>query len=141
MASADLTGKKVPLVTFSAKGMKPKGGLLQLAEVPSTLTARGAKAFGGVYRAGTRMDPVTLSIALTDDARLPALPDLGESASPSPTPRASRAPDAKVAPRAENTASGGPVGGSALPVALALGALLAAAVAFGVVRRRRTPTD
>ncbi|WP_328453106.1 HtaA domain-containing protein [Streptomyces sp. NBC_00386] len=143
VASADLTGEKVPLVTFSAKGMKPKGGLLRLAEVPSTLTARGAKAFGGVYRAGTRMDPVTLSIALTDDARLPALPDLGESASPSPTPRASRTPGAKAAtaPRAENTASGGPVGGPALPVGLALGALLAAAVAFGFVRRRRTPTD
>ncbi|MGW3915189.1 HtaA domain-containing protein [Streptomyces sp. NPDC005070] len=142
VTSADLTGKKVPLVTFAAKSLTPKDGLLQLAEVPSELTARGAKAFGGMYRAGTRMDPVTLSIALTDDARLPALPDLGEPVSPSPAPSASPAPGAKdaAAPRTENTASGGPVGGSLLPVGLAVGALLAAAAAFGFVRRRRTRT-
>ncbi|MFF2362651.1 HtaA domain-containing protein [Streptomyces sp. NPDC058122] len=142
VTSADLTGKKVPLVTFTAKGLKARNGLLQLTEVPSELTARGAKAFGGMYRAGTRMDPVTLSIALTDDARLPALPDLGASASPSPAPSASPAPGAKAAtaPRTENTASGGPVGGSLLPIGLAVGALLAAAAAFGFVRRRRTRT-
>ncbi|MFJ7964443.1 HtaA domain-containing protein [Streptomyces sp. NPDC096324] len=142
VTSADLTGKKVPLVTFTAKGLKVRNGLLQLTEVPSELTARGAKAFGGMYRAGTRMDPVTLSIALTDEARLPALPDLGASASPSPAPSASPAPGAKAAtaPRTESTASGGPVGGSLLPIGLAVGALLAASVAFGFVRRRRTRT-
>ncbi|MEV6193629.1 HtaA domain-containing protein [Streptomyces sp. NPDC051920] len=143
VTGADLTGRRVPLVTFTAKGLTPEDGLLQLAEAPSRLTARGAEAFGGMYRAGTPMDPVTLSIALTDGARLPALPDLGGSASPSPTPGASRTPGTKAAaaPRAENTASGGPAGGSALPIGLAAGALFAAAVAFGFVRRRRAHTD
>ncbi|MFE4697092.1 HtaA domain-containing protein [Streptomyces sp. NPDC056738] len=142
VTSADLTGKKVPLVTFAAKDLAPKDGLLQVTEAPSELTASGAKAFGGMYRAGTPMDPVTLSIALTDDATLPALPDLGESASPSPVPSTSTAPDAKAAAasRTENAADGGPVGGSALPIGLAAGTLLAAAAAFGLVRRRRTRT-
>ncbi|MGW1068389.1 HtaA domain-containing protein [Streptomyces aureus] len=140
--SPGLTGKRVPLVTFAAKDLTPKNGLIQLTEVPAELTARGAKAFGGMYRAGTAMDPVTLSIALTDDVKLPALPDLGESAVPSPTPSASRAPGAKTAtaPRTENTASGGPTGGAVLPVGLAAGALLTAAAVLGLVRRRRTRT-
>ncbi|KAB1980470.1 hypothetical protein F8144_33610 [Streptomyces triticiradicis] len=142
VTSADLTGKKVPLVSFGAEDLAPKDGLLQLVEAPSELTARGAEAFGGMYRAGTEMDPLTLSIALTDEARLPALPDLGESASPSPEARTSRTPDAKTAgaPRAGNTAGDGPGGGAALPIGLALGALAAAAVALGLVRGRRTPT-
>ncbi|MET8099923.1 HtaA domain-containing protein [Streptomyces sp. NPDC005236] len=143
VASPDLTGKGVPLVTFAAKGMKPKGGLLQLAETPARLTARAVKAFGGMYRAGTEMDPLTLSIALTDEARLPALPDLGDSASLSPTPRASRTAEAKTAtaPRTENTASDGPGRWPVLSIGLAVGALLTAAAVFGLVRRRRAPTD
>ena len=143
VTSADLSGKKVPLVTFAAKGMTPTDGLLRLTEVPAELTARGAEAFGGMYRAGTEMDPVSLSIALTDDARLPALPDLGDSASPSAAPQASRTPDGKAAamPGTENTAGDVADGGSALPIGLAVGALLTAALAFTVVRRRRTHSD
>ncbi|MFB7242643.1 Htaa domain protein [Streptomyces populi] len=143
VTSADLTGKKVPLVTFAAKALELEDGLLRLTEAPGELTARGAEAFGGMYRAGTEMDPLTLSVALTDAARLPALPDLGESASPSPAPSASRTPGPKAdaTPRTENTASDGSVGGPVLPVGLAVGALLAAAAAFGFARRRRTRTD
>ncbi|MET9893313.1 HtaA domain-containing protein [Streptomyces sp. NPDC006465] len=140
LASAELTGKKVPLVTFAARGMTSKDGLLQLAEARSELTARGAKAFGGMYRAGTEMDPVTLSIALTDDARLPALPDLGDSVSASPAPRTSRTAGAKksaAGPKSENTANGGSLGASVLPAGLAAAALLAAAAAFVAVRGRR----
>ncbi|MEU8790302.1 HtaA domain-containing protein [Streptomyces sp. NPDC048643] len=143
VASAELTGKKVPLVTFAAKNLTPKGGLLQLAEVPTELTSRGAKAFGGVYRGGTAMDPLTLSVALTDDARLPALPDLGTS--PSPTPGASKAAGDKkavAAPGTENTASDTSDGGSALSLGIAAAVLLVAAAALALVivrRRRRRP--
>ncbi|MFD7677145.1 HtaA domain-containing protein [Streptomyces sp. NPDC060187] len=139
VASAGLTGRKVPLVTFAAKSLTPKNGLLQLDEVSTELTSRGAKAFGGVYRGGTAMDPLTLSVALTDDARLPALPDLGTSASPAP--RASKTADdeqAAAAPRTENTASDTADGGSALPLGIAAVLLVAAAVlALVIVRRRR----
>ncbi|MFF4551928.1 HtaA domain-containing protein [Streptomyces sp. NPDC001422] len=143
VASAGLTGRKVPLVTFAAKSLTPKNGLLQLDEVPTELTSRGAKAFGGVYRGGTAMDPLTLSVALTDDARLPALPDLGTSASPAP--QASKTADdeqAAAAPRTENTASDTADGGSALPLGIAAAVLLVAAAVLALVivrRRRRRP--
>ncbi|MFB6771538.1 HtaA domain-containing protein [Streptomyces sp. NPDC056337] len=39
--------------------------------VAATLTAAGAKAFGGFYPAGTALDTVDLSVALSDDAQLP----------------------------------------------------------------------
>ncbi|MFG2448666.1 HtaA domain-containing protein [Streptomyces sp. NPDC048512] len=143
VASAGLTAKKVPLVTFLAKNLTPRNGLLQLAEVPTELTSRGAKAFGGVYRGGTAMDPLTLSVALTDDARLPALPDLGTSASPAP--QASKAADdekAAGAPRTENSASDTSHGGSAVSLGIAAAVLLAAAAVLALVivrRRRRRP--
>lgn len=95
---ADVTGpeleeKKVPLVTFEAKDFKPKDGLAALTEAPAKLTAEGAKAFAGMYKAGTEMDRVSLAVALTDSAQLPALPDLGstESATPTATPKADAA--------------------------------------------------
>ena len=39
--------------------------------VAATLTAAGAKAFGDFYPAGTALDTVDLSVALSDDAQLP----------------------------------------------------------------------
>ncbi|MFG2548566.1 HtaA domain-containing protein [Streptomyces sp. NPDC048581] len=83
--SPDFTGKKLPLVTFAAKGLASKDGLARVTEAPAKLTADGAKAFGGMYRAGTEMDPVSVAVALTKDAALPALPDLGSTPTPSTT--------------------------------------------------------
>ncbi|MET7777330.1 HtaA domain-containing protein [Streptomyces mirabilis] len=138
VASVDLKAAKVPLVTFApvaAKDFTPKAGLVELTEVPAELTAQGARAFGGMYQAGTEMDPVTLSVALTDDARLPALPDLGSTESS--TPETERT-TTTAGPRTENTASSTSGGTPVLPIGLAAGSLLAVTVAFAVVRRRRT---
>lgn len=55
--SPDLSGEKVPLVTFTAEEPKSADGLVTVTEAPAKLTARGAEAFGGMYRAGTEMDP------------------------------------------------------------------------------------
>ncbi|MHC0432224.1 HtaA domain-containing protein [Streptomyces sp. O3] len=67
--------------------LKPKSGLLTVAEAPAKLTADGARASGSLYKAGTGMGPVSLAVALTEGAELPALPDLGSSAAPTtPTP-------------------------------------------------------
>ncbi|WP_413756907.1 HtaA domain-containing protein [Streptomyces sp. MMBL 11-3] len=133
VVSAGKTDKKVPLVTFAAEDLKPADGLVQVTEAPAKLTAAGAGAFGGMYKAGTQMDPVSLAVALTAAAELPALPDLGSAGSA--TPKAGAEPKS-AAPRTEATAgdSGVPV----LPVGLGAVALGAVAAAVLLLRRRRT---
>ncbi|MFJ8002849.1 HtaA domain-containing protein [Streptomyces fagopyri] len=134
VTSTGFSGKRVPLVTFAAKNLTPRNGLVELSEVPAELSAPGAKALGGMYRAGTAMDPVTLSVAVTDDARLPALPDLGSSDPPTPE----REKRGTTAPRAENTASDHADPAPVLPLGLTAGLLLAAGLTLALVRRRRT---
>ncbi|WOX09262.1 HtaA domain-containing protein [Streptomyces sp. N50] len=137
-AGADFTGKKVPLVTFAAKGLKATKGLVKVTEAPAKLTAQGVKAFGGMYPAGTAMDPVSVAVALTDDAKLPALPDLGTTPTASETPEEQSAgPSVSAEPVADNS-GGGNGSSAALPISLAAGAVLvAAAVSVLIVRRRR----
>ncbi|MFE9764845.1 HtaA domain-containing protein [Streptomyces sp. NPDC005808] len=140
VTSADFTGKKVAIATFTAKDFTPRDDLVELTEVPTKLTAQGAKAFGGMYQAGTAMDPLSLAVALTDDAALPALPDLGSSATASPSASAPRtATDAgtDTTEAAANTSDGAPV----LHIGLVAGSLLVAGAAYTfVVRRRRART-
>ncbi len=52
----DFSGRKVPLVTFAAQDFTAHDGLARLTEAPARLTAEGARAFGGMYQAGTEMD-------------------------------------------------------------------------------------
>ncbi|WP_326742335.1 HtaA domain-containing protein [Streptomyces sp. NBC_01768] len=124
--------RAVPLVTFTAKDFAPKDGLAVLTEAPATLTAEGAEAFGSLYRVGTAMDPVSLAVAVDAGAELPALPDLGSDPGPSSGPSAPATEKPAPATAASDTGTGTvlyPVlGGAAL--------LVAAAVAFGLVRRR-----
>lgn len=51
--------------------LKAAQDVVTVDDVAATLTAAGAKAFGDFYRAGTALDTVDLSVALSDDARLP----------------------------------------------------------------------
>ncbi|MER6108880.1 HtaA domain-containing protein [Streptomyces hirsutus] len=135
--SPDHSGKKVPLVTFTAKDLEAKDGLALLTEAPAKLTADGAEAFGGMYPKGTAMDPVSLAVALTDDAALPALPDLGST----PTPEAAPS-EAATGPSAEPVATAAKDDDGDLPtLPLAAGLLtaFAAAAAFLVRRRRARP--
>src|SRR5690606_36840026 len=138
--SPERTGRKVPLVTFAAKGLEPRKGLVTVTEAPAKPTAEGAEALGGMYPKGTAMDPVSVAVALTDDAELPALPDLGSTApSPSPSPSTSDgASTAPVAAEARDDAGGLPV----LPLTLAAGhrLALAAAAAALLSRRRARPS-
>ncbi|MCX4810618.1 HtaA domain-containing protein [Streptomyces sp. NBC_01239] len=48
-----------------------KDDVITLDDVTTTLTAAGAKAFGGFYQSGAELDPLDLSVALTADATLP----------------------------------------------------------------------
>ncbi|MFS8201715.1 HtaA domain-containing protein [Streptomyces sp. CWNU-52B] len=130
------TRKKVPLVTFTAADLKPKSGLARVTEAPTELTAAGAEAFGGRYKAGTEMDPVSLAVALTDGVELPALPDLGSAESATPK-AAGAAPESRTPePKTEATASDSDV--PVLPIGLTVASLAVIAAAVLIVRRRRT---
>ncbi|MFG2750385.1 HtaA domain-containing protein [Streptomyces xanthophaeus] len=127
------TKNAVALVEFDAKGLKAEGGLATLTEAPATLTEGGSQAFNSMYKAGTEMDPVTLAVALDASAKLPALPDLGSTASPAPEPSSAPSAAASPAAKAQGSSSTG------LYVALAVALLvLVAGAAFLAVRRRRT---
>ncbi|MFD4316574.1 HtaA domain-containing protein [Streptomyces sp. NPDC058548] len=140
VTSAGKTEKAVPLVTFTARDLTPENGLAVVTEAPATLTEGGAKAFGGMYKAGTAMDPVSLAVAVDAKAQLPALPDLGSDAKPSPsTARTAPTPAASAAPAAASPASSASSSSTGLYLAIGAGVLLAAALAvFVAVRRRRT---
>ncbi|WP_030733098.1 HtaA domain-containing protein [Streptomyces sp. NRRL S-237] len=137
------TKNAVPLVEFDAKGLKTEGKLATLTEAPATLTEGGSQAFNSMYKAGTEMDPVSLAVALDATARLPALPDLGSTASPAP---ASASPSAEPAPAAAAKAAESSDAGLFIALAVAV-LLLAGGGTFLVVRKRRTaaaaptPTD
>lgn len=74
---ADEVTKDVPLVTFAVKELQAEDGLITLTEVPAKLTAKGADAFGSLYKKGTAMDPVSLAVALDKKASCrPARPRL-----------------------------------------------------------------
>ncbi|MFE0676126.1 HtaA domain-containing protein [Streptomyces sp. NPDC058867] len=138
VASSDATGKKVPLVTFTAKGLKSADGVAKLTEAPAKLTSRGAEVFGGMYPAGTAMDPVSLAVATRAGADLPALPDLGSSPESSASPDPSASADPSADPSAEPVASASDGGVPlALPLGIAAGCLALAAAAVLVARRRR----
>ncbi|MFX4294435.1 HtaA domain-containing protein [Streptomyces bohaiensis] len=128
------TAEDQPLVTFEVPELAVEDGLFHLSEAPAELTAEGAEAFGGLYSEGTVMDPLTLAVAVSDDAELPPLPDLGsepvEEAEPEPT----REPEPLAAESTADDSSSTPV---PLPAAAAI-ALLALAGAGYLVRRRTT---
>ncbi|WP_405462890.1 HtaA domain-containing protein [Streptomyces anulatus] len=134
VTSEGATREDVPLITFPAKDLAPKEGLAVLTEVPASLTADGAKAFGSMYKAGTAMDPVSLAVAVDEKARLPALPDLGSEPTAAAEPTEKAAEKASAAPAAASSDSGpgagtwAGVGGGVL--------LLVAAGAFYGLRRR-----
>lgn len=122
------TKPAVPLVEFDAKGLKTEGGLATLTEAPATLTEGGAQAFNSMYKAGTEMDPVSLAVALDATAKLPALPNLGSTATPAAPP----APSPAAAAKAEESSNAG------LYAALAVAVLvLAGGATYLTLRNRR----
>ncbi|MFJ3595234.1 HtaA domain-containing protein [Streptomyces sp. NPDC090126] len=63
LSFADL---KVPAGALAAKG-----GIVELQDVPATLTADGAKAFGGFYKKGEPLDALNVAVSIDKDAQLP----------------------------------------------------------------------
>ncbi|MFD8004702.1 hypothetical protein [Streptomyces mirabilis] len=110
------------------------------------MTKATAEAFGGFYPAGTELDPVNLSLAVSEDAQLPG--DDGESEnSGSGTSSSGTTGGTGVGTGTTGSTTGGVSGalastGSEVPLG-ALGAAAAVTVAAGAgvvvaVRRRRT---
>ncbi|MYT70783.1 MULTISPECIES: HtaA domain-containing protein [unclassified Streptomyces] len=131
------TAEDAALVTFKTGELKAEDGLVAVSEAPAVLTAAGAKAFGGMYKKGTAMDPVSLAVALDADASLPALPDLGSSASPTPTAKAKASRAAE--PAAAETDAGlsrGAVAGIVAAVVVVLAAAAGLLIRRGRAARR-----
>ncbi|MYS55739.1 hypothetical protein GTW46_37770 [Streptomyces sp. SID6013] len=65
--------KGVVLADLEAKSgdLEAARDVITVDDVAATLTAAGARAFGDFYQAGTALDTVDLSVALSDDVRLP----------------------------------------------------------------------
>ncbi|GAA2682903.1 HtaA domain-containing protein [Streptomyces lunalinharesii] len=129
------TTRNVPLVTFAAERLGARGGLVRLSEVPTTLTAQGAEAFGGLYARGTAMDPLSLAIALDPSAELPALPDPGSEPKAAATTRSADAAGATDAV-AETAGAGSPTGLVVAMVAATVALLAGVALHRGRARRR-----
>ncbi len=134
-----LTG--VELATFDPAGLKSGGGLLKAVELPLELTEPGGRAFGGLYPAGTEMDPLSFAVALDPAAALPPLPDIGSAPATAPSPAATTASPA-AAPVAAGTDGSGGLPTAAVVAGGVLAAGLAAAGGRYLLRRRRaTPSD
>ncbi|MBC7267425.1 MAG: HtaA domain-containing protein, partial [Streptomyces sp.] len=58
-------------LTADAADLAAEDDVVALDDVTAELTEAGAEAFGGFYPAGTALDPVDLSVALSADAQLP----------------------------------------------------------------------
>ncbi|WP_461030853.1 HtaA domain-containing protein, partial [Streptomyces sparsus] len=68
----DLTLATLTLSGKTLGGQGAKKGVVTLTDVPAALTTAGAKAFGGFYRSGEALDPVSVAISLDKDATLPS---------------------------------------------------------------------
>ncbi|MFI0236474.1 HtaA domain-containing protein [Streptomyces sp. NPDC016845] len=144
VTSGKKTTKDVALVTFTVKSLAAEDGLVRVEEAPAVLTAAGAKAFGGMYRAGAAMDPVSVAVALDAEAKLPALPDLGSagaSAAASPSPSASAGASAVAAKSVAQDGSSGLGGGAVAGIAAGAVVIVAGAVLLVVRMRKRSPAD
>jgi hypothetical protein len=117
-------------------------------DVTATLTKAGAEAFGGFYPAGTELDPVNLSLAVSEDAQLPGDDDASDdSGSAGSSGTSGTTGGTTGGTGATGSTTGGVSGalastGSEVPFG-ALGAAAAVTVAAGAgvvvaVRRRRT---
>ncbi|MEV5185891.1 HtaA domain-containing protein [Streptomyces werraensis] len=149
VADHDETSQDVVLADLAAPSaaLTVKDDVITLDGVTATLTEAGAEAFGGFYAAGAELDPVSLAVALTEGAELPA--GTGGGGSGAGTDGGSDASGSTTG--GVGSTIGGDLGGSLadtgsdVPVG-ALGAAAGAAVAAGAgvvlaLRRRRPAAE
>ncbi|WP_399924666.1 HtaA domain-containing protein [Streptomyces kanamyceticus] len=59
------TQNDIDLAALDLSAVRPgqgEGGAMTFKDIPTTLTADGAKAFNGMYQAGDKLDPATLTV-------------------------------------------------------------------------------
>ncbi|GGW91634.1 hypothetical protein GCM10010297_11830 [Streptomyces malachitofuscus] len=148
--SADVTSlgeRSQDVVVAELKAKSPdltaKNDVITVNDVSATLTEAGAKAFGDFYPAGTALDPVAVSVALTDGADLPA----GTGGSTGSGTTGGSGTTRSTTGGVGSTIGGGSLAstGSDVPVA-ALGTAAGVAVAAGAgivlaLRRRATTVE
>lgn len=136
--AATYTGLAVADLKLPAGGLTAKDGVVTLSAVPATLTADGTKAFGGMYRAGERLDALTVAVALDKNAELPSgTGSAGGSANGGPTTGATVGGGGTVGGSAALASTGSDVPAGSLFAASGL-IVAAGAGAVVVARRRRT---
>ncbi|WP_399884327.1 HtaA domain-containing protein [Streptomyces sp. BBFR51] len=144
--------KGVVLADLKAKSadLGAAENVITVDDVAATLTDAGAKAFGDFYPAGTALDAVDLSVALTEDAQLPdggGTGTTGSAGGGTGTTGGSGGTGSTVG--GTGTTTGGTIGGGSLASTgsdlpgPALGAAAGVAVAIGAgavfAARRRRP--
>ncbi|MFG2191317.1 HtaA domain-containing protein [Streptomyces sp. NPDC048639] len=136
-----LRERNVPLAEFAVDPLRPEDGLITVSEAPAKLTAEGARVFGGVYRAGTAMDPVSLAVPLDADAELPPLPDLGDDAGTQTEGRAQNGGGSGQESTEPRRAASSSDTSLLVPVTVGAGvACIVAAAGVVAVRRKRSAT-
>ncbi|MFF3449387.1 HtaA domain-containing protein [Streptomyces sp. NPDC002667] len=133
--------------TTNTAGLTARDDVITLDAVTARLTKAGAEAFGGFYAEGTELDPVGLSVALSDDAQLPDGNAGSGSGSGSGSDGSGTSSGTTGGAGTTGSTTGGVSGalastGSSVPAG-ALGAAAAVTVAAGAgvvaaMRRRRT---
>ncbi|NEW77668.1 HtaA domain-containing protein [Streptomyces rhizosphaericus] len=111
VTSSGTTSDDVSLVTLDLSGVTPgtgEGGRMTFADIPTKLTAEGAKAFNDMYQEGQQLDPATL--AVTPGTATPPTP----TATPTPT-RSPSATPTPTTPTPTRTTAGPPAGPTDAP--------------------------
>ncbi|MFI5755519.1 HtaA domain-containing protein [Streptomyces sp. NPDC051569] len=83
------TQDDIKLASIDLAGIRPEtaGGTMVFKDVPTTLTADGAKAFNGMYAEGTELDKATLAVKYsTPSTPTPTPTPTEEAPTPTPTP-------------------------------------------------------
>ncbi|OEV29178.1 hypothetical protein AN219_17940, partial [Streptomyces nanshensis] len=61
----------VASLKLKAGALDPVEDVVTVKKAPATLTADGSEAFGGFYKPGDKLDPVTAAVSLDENASLP----------------------------------------------------------------------
>ncbi|MHC5263413.1 HtaA domain-containing protein [Streptomyces sp. UC4497] len=131
------TQNDIEFATLDLSAVKPgqgAGGAMTFKDIPATLTADGAKAFNGMYKEGTALDPATLTVTAASAPTSPA-PTKPPTKSPSPTDTATTAPK----PTKTATPTGKPsASASTAPAAAVSGEIVDGNLDWGVKESFRT---
>ncbi|MFH8486058.1 HtaA domain-containing protein [Streptomyces longisporoflavus] len=91
------TQNDIDLAELDLTGIRPgqgEGGAMTFKDIPATLTADGAKAFNGMYEAGEKLDPATLTVT----AGAPVTEKPTETPKPTGTPKPTETPKPTAKP-------------------------------------------